>query len=53
MASSSGVIDGNDRRHGLTASSKTDARFVLWRMSDLLSRIGVRSWVKRRQPRVL
>lgn len=53
MESSSWVIDGRESRHGLTASSKTEERFVRLRISDLLSRIGLRSFVSRAHPRVL
>lgn len=35
------------------ASSKTDERLVLWRISEWDSLIGLRSWVRRVQPRVL
>lgn len=53
IESSSGVMDGRERRHGLTASSKTEDRFVRCRISDLLSRIGLRSSERRAQPRAL
>ena len=40
---SSGVMDGRDRRHGVTASSKTEVRFVRRRISEPLSWIGCSS----------
>ena len=53
MESFSGVMVGNDRRQGLMASSKTEARFVRWRISDLLSLMGTRVWERSMQPEVL
>lgn len=53
MESSSWVIEGRESRHGLTASSKTEERLVRLRISDLLSRIGLRSFVSRAHPRAL
>lgn len=50
---SSGVMDGRDRRHGVTASSKTEVRFVRRRMSEPLFWIGCSSCVSRAQPFVL
>lgn len=53
IESSSCVIEGRERRHGLTASSKTEERFVRLRISDLLSRIGLRSVLRRLHARAL
>lgn len=40
---SSGVMLGRERRQGVMASWKTEARFVRRRMSDPLSWMGLRS----------
>lgn len=53
MESSSGVIDGREKKHCFNVSSKTDDRLVLCRMLDWLSRMGSRSCERRLQPRVL
>lgn len=37
----------------MSASSKTEERFVRLRRSESLSRIGVRNFIKRLQPRYL
>lgn len=50
---SSGVMDGRERRQGVMASWKTEARFVRRRMSDPLSWMGLRSCLRRLQPFVL
>lgn len=53
IESSSGVIVGKEKKHCLMASSKTDERFVLRRISDWPSLMGLRSCKRRLQPRVL
>lgn len=44
---------GRDRRHGLTASSKTEERFVRLRISEFVSRIGLSICERRTQPLIL
>lgn len=53
MESGSGVMVGRERRQGFMASSKTEVRFVRWRIGDLVAWIGVRSCLRRVQPFVL
>lgn len=53
MESGSGVMVGRERRQGFRASSKTEVRFVRWRIGDLVCWIGVRRFLRRVQPFVL